>query len=115
MREHLLLFLLLDTAASVDDDDVLLLRRLFNRTPCLRANGVSNHSRVDRVLSEKWLEIGDVVDNIRLESTRQHVLGFFIGTETARWMDRGATLLAAESGIDTAASPPGRLHTDETV
>ena len=30
-------------------------------------------------------------------------------------MDRGATLLTAEAGINAAAPPPGGLHADEPV
>ena len=111
----LLLLLLLHAAAAVDNEDVLLLGSLFNCTPCLSANRVSDNCGVNCVLSEKRLEVLDVVDNVRLESVWKHVLRLFIGSETAGWVDRRATLLTTETGIDTAAAPPRRLHTDKTV
>ena len=109
------MLLLLHAAASVDDHDVLLLSGLLNCAPCLRTDGVSDDSGVNCVLGEKWLEIGDVVNDVRLEARRQHVLRLFIGTEAAGRVDRRATLLAAKTGIDTAAAPPGRLHANKAV
>ena len=116
LSEHLLLFLLLAwPAASIDDKDVLLLSSLLDLPPADGTDGVADDGGVDGVLSNKWLKILDVVNDIWLEAVWKHVLSLEVASVTSSWVGWGTPLLPAEAGIDTTGTTPGGLHTNVEV
>jgi len=92
-----------ESGVGVGDSDVELLGAFDDQLALLRGDGVGDLGRVDAVLHQKHLQVGNVVHQEFLEAIRTDVLGFGVTSVT----DVGHFVLTLESSADSVVDTLG--------